>query len=125
MCGEDIKFFLRELPLLEQLTICLANLTSDVEVCGASLMLKHLKIVHSKGGKSIKVSAPNLAWLDVDFENVPKHVGASLNYTSQSPDTGQHFASAVSCCISQLKTLDLTRMQLKDIRKNPTSCIDY
>ncbi|XP_057808461.1 FBD-associated F-box protein At3g52670-like [Salvia miltiorrhiza] len=128
--GEDIKLFLRELPSLELLSICYANLTSHVEVCGATLALKHLEILHCKGGADISVSAPNLTWLCVDDIstlvlplNVPKLVGAFFTYTSSaSIDNVPHLISAISCCKYQLKTLNLTIRYPKWLFSNAIKC---
>lgn len=114
LSGEDIELFISSCPLLEGLNVRSGHLTSDVEVSGTSLVLKYLDILHNTGDASIKVSAPKLIRLAVDdqsdqllLKNNPKLVGLSFTYSSPSTDLVQHFASAVSCCISQLKFLKL------------------
>lgn len=113
--GEAIKILLRNCLLLEELIICSSVLTSDVEFCGATLMLKHLEVCFCSGEKSVKVYAPNLTFLRADdgsenmlLENVPKLVEADFIFRSQSLDVMQNFASAVFCFSSQLKILNLT-----------------
>lgn len=124
--GEDIELFVGNCPLLEQLYVRSVHLTSDVEVSGTSLVLKHFDISHNTGNASIKVSAPELTWLTVDdhlgplsLENNPKLVGMSFTYSSPSTNLVQHFASAVSCCISQLNVLklNLNRPAVRSARK--------
>ncbi|KAH6767931.1 hypothetical protein C2S52_000078 [Perilla frutescens var. hirtella] len=116
LSGEAVELFLCNCPLLERLIIHAAELMSDVEVCGgASLVLKHLYIHQCSGGKTIKISAPNLIWLSSDdisgsllLENVPKLVEADFTFTCRSQDTAQHFALAVNSCISQLEILTIS-----------------
>ncbi|KAL6505457.1 hypothetical protein OROHE_022836 [Orobanche hederae] len=118
--GEAIRLFLCNCPLLQQLFIHRAVLTSGVEVCGMTPRLKHLDICsctvqdYVNGESSIKVSAPNLTWLRVDatsqklsLENIPKLIRGDYTFTSPSPDYSKNFASAVFSCISQLRILNL------------------
>ncbi|KAL6529157.1 hypothetical protein OROGR_014780 [Orobanche gracilis] len=118
--GEVIRLFLRNCPLLEQLFIRKAVLTSEVEVCGTTLRLKHLDVCSCTGESSVKVSAPNLTWLRLDatsqklsLENIPKLIRGDYTCTSPSPDYSKHFASAVFSCISQLRILNLNLLYPK------------
>ncbi|KAL6519627.1 hypothetical protein OROHE_017317 [Orobanche hederae] len=95
--------FQRNCPLLEVLIIYDSYLTSDVEVCGANLVLKHLEVCYSDGCKSLRVSAPNLSRLKLArkigilfLESVPKLVevefglqNASVDYEQSSPSLDQ------------------------------------
>ncbi|KAL6577921.1 hypothetical protein OROMI_010249 [Orobanche minor] len=124
--GEAIRLFLCNCPLLQQLFIHRAVLTSEVEVCGMTLRLKHLDICSCtvqdsvNGESSIKVSAPNLTWLRVDatsqklsLENIPKLIRGDYTFTSPSPDYSKNFPSAVFSCISQLRILNLNLLYPK------------
>ncbi|EYU35151.1 hypothetical protein MIMGU_mgv1a025644mg, partial [Erythranthe guttata] len=84
LSGGAIEFFLRNCPLLEQLIVHSARKLSKLEVCGSSLVLKHLEIVRCPFLKSLKVAAPSLTSLTImDFEgvsleNIPTLVDVSI-----------------------------------------------
>ncbi|KAL7136338.1 hypothetical protein ABFS83_10G023300 [Erythranthe nasuta] len=77
LTSEAIEFFLHNCPLLEKLVVHYTNKISNLEVCGPSLVLKHLELMHCSYLKSVKVSAPNLISLIgpnievLSLENVP------------------------------------------------------
>ncbi|EYU41901.1 hypothetical protein MIMGU_mgv1a018103mg, partial [Erythranthe guttata] len=106
-----IEFFLHNCPLLEYKT-------SNLEVCGPSLRLKHLEIVSCFGLKSLKVSAPNLASLTVTslkgllLENIPMLVDVSFSCHDCFISVKRWF-SQLSCCISQLEILCLDVTSLR------------
>ncbi|XP_042006758.1 uncharacterized protein LOC121755523 isoform X2 [Salvia splendens] len=107
--GEDISLFLRNCPLLRKLTVISSNLTSDVHVCGQTLMLEYLQLHHcvlSSESSLINISAPHLSEVKIGaspgqlwFKNVPKLVVATFLH---------HFAFQVSCITSQLHKLTLS-----------------
>ncbi|KAL8039126.1 hypothetical protein ABFX02_10G014700 [Erythranthe guttata] len=107
-----IELFLHNCPLLEQLIVHYSQKISKLEVCGPSLMLKHLEIVHCTGLKSLKVSAPRLTTLNVTvlkvvlLENVPMLVDLTGSCDDDSISL-RHLISTLSCCISQLESLNL------------------
>ncbi|KAL7106228.1 hypothetical protein ACP275_07G099100 [Erythranthe tilingii] len=117
--GGDIEFFLRNCPLLEQLIVHSAWTVSKIEVCGPSLVLKHLEIVKCTGLESLKVYAPNLASLrvtslkGVSLENVPMLVDATVSCDYDSISV-KHLLSILSSCISQLETLNLVPSRIHD-----------
>lgn len=106
---EAIHFFLRNCPLLEELIVHETNRISNLEVCGSSLKLKRLEVCYCNKLNSIKVSAPNLSSLKVTMfdklllENVPMlvEVSGACQYR-----LGIAMA-ALSCCVSQLESLNL------------------
>lgn len=115
MSGEDISNFLRNCPLLRELSITNSSLTSDVHVRGATLALKSLEICrcYDVDVDKITISAPNLSIVSVDaaprklrFENVPKLVDAKFRLITQG-HTVDHICSEISCCTSQLQKLTL------------------
>ncbi|KAK6120286.1 hypothetical protein DH2020_045977 [Rehmannia glutinosa] len=116
--GEAIEFFLRNCPLLEKLVVHGTDRISDLEVCGSSLVLKHLEICCLFGLKSIKVSAPNLTSLNIDrldglvLENVPMLVEV---YVICGRDSIEYLLPALTCCISQLEILNLELLPQKEI----------
>ncbi|EYU41845.1 hypothetical protein MIMGU_mgv1a022342mg, partial [Erythranthe guttata] len=77
LTGQAIEFFLHNCPFLEKLVVHYTNKISNLEVCGPSLVLKHLELMHCNYLESVKVSAPNLISLigpNIDvllLENVP------------------------------------------------------
>ncbi|KAL8039813.1 hypothetical protein ABFX02_10G060900 [Erythranthe guttata] len=101
-----VEFFLRNCPLLEELVVCCSHKILDLEVCGPSLVLKHLDLQHSYDFRMLKICAPFLTSLKVQItkglliENVPMLVDLSL--TSYSV---KGLISAISCCFSQLEVL--------------------
>ncbi|KAL1534171.1 F-box/LRR-repeat protein-like protein [Salvia divinorum] len=113
--GEDIALFLKNCPILRTLDITDSSLTSDVHVCGTTLMLEDLLICRCNIMESvININfAPNLSVVVVDakpeqlwFENVPRLALANLRIASPRYRM-QHFSSAVSCFASYLQTLIL------------------
>ncbi|KAL7137286.1 hypothetical protein ABFS83_10G081900 [Erythranthe nasuta] len=101
-----VEFFLRNCPLLEELVVCCSHKFLDLEVCGPSLVLKHLDLQHTYDFRTLKICAPFLTSLKVQItkglliENVPMLVDLSL--TSYSV---KGLISAISCCFSQLEVL--------------------
>lgn len=118
-CG-TIESLLRMCPLLEKLVVdLLKEEIWNLEVCGPSLVLKHLELLGGAGLKSVKISAPNLTTLigpqveNILLENVPLLVKVSLNCMN-NPDSVKNLVPTLSCCISQLEILTL---KLDDIPK--------
>ncbi|KAG6408796.1 hypothetical protein SASPL_131819 [Salvia splendens] len=117
--GEDISLFLRNCPLLRKLTVISSNLTSDVHVCGQTLMLEYLQLHHcvlSSESSLINISAPHLSEVKIGaspgqlwFKNVPKLVVATFLH---------HFAFQVSCITSQLHKLTLSVSYTESILAN-------
>ncbi|KAL7108690.1 hypothetical protein ACP275_06G128000 [Erythranthe tilingii] len=111
--SEVIEFFLRNCPLLEQLTIHNEKELSNLEVWGLSLVLKHLEITDCDKLRSLKVSAPNLTsfkfsmlWGEVLLENVPMLVDVSVS-GAYSIYSDKKLLHTLSCCIFQLEILTL------------------
>ncbi|EYU38949.1 hypothetical protein MIMGU_mgv1a024102mg [Erythranthe guttata] len=110
--GEAIEFFLRKCPLLEKLVVQNASQISNLEVCGSSLALKHLKLKSCYDLKSVKVSAPNLASLSILdaegllLENVPALVKVSVTSIIDQYSV-KNLLPTLSCCIFQLEILSL------------------
>ncbi|KAK6120284.1 hypothetical protein DH2020_045975 [Rehmannia glutinosa] len=108
--GEAVEFFLRNCPLLEKLVVRGTEKISNLEVCGPSLMLKHLELCNCYHIKSIMISAPNLTSLSVSIlkglvlVNVPMLVELSV---SNGIDPIKYLIPALACCISQLEILAL------------------
>ncbi|XP_047983531.1 putative F-box/FBD/LRR-repeat protein At4g13965 [Salvia hispanica] len=101
MSGEDISLFLKNCPLLRELTIEGSHLTSEVKFCDSTLVLEELRIRKCNIQEYfINISAPNLALVSVDarpgqlwIENVPRLV--AVNFAIYSARyTMQHFTSA-------------------------------
>ncbi|EYU18113.1 hypothetical protein MIMGU_mgv1a024785mg, partial [Erythranthe guttata] len=112
--GRAIEFLLRNCPRLEQLIVSHSqDKTSKIEVCGSSLVLKHLKIAYCSALESLKISAPSLTSLGLTslegvlLENVPMLVDVSVNCDYYSPISIKKLFSVTSRCISQLETLKL------------------
>ncbi|CAH9049964.1 unnamed protein product [Cuscuta epithymum] len=113
---EGIKFFLCNCSLLEQLVLEDVNQLSNLEVCGASLVLKRLYVMYCSDLVSIKVSAPNLTSLAVMeknelvfesvlmLESVPMLVDLDILCRREKIPL---LAPALFCCFSQLKILTL------------------
>ncbi|KAL1534801.1 F-box/LRR-repeat protein-like protein [Salvia divinorum] len=105
--GGDISLFLRYCPLLRRLTVRASILTSDVHVCGATLVLEYLQLHYCDLTESvINISAPNLSEVKIDanpgqlwFNDVPRLVEAKFMH---------HFACEVSCITSQLQKLTIS-----------------
>ncbi|KAL6519626.1 hypothetical protein OROHE_017316 [Orobanche hederae] len=113
-CTVHYKIFLRNCRLLELLSIFF-SLLSDIEVCGTTLVLKHLEVCASDACKSLRVSAPNLSRLKLTgkvrrlfFESVPKLVDVEFDFRKTSIDYAQVVASALFHLSSQLEFLKLT-----------------
>ncbi|KAL7154792.1 hypothetical protein ABFS83_03G026700 [Erythranthe nasuta] len=110
-----IDFFLRNCPLLEKLIVCYSANLSNLQVCGSSLVLKHLEIVYCNNLNSLTVSAPSLTYLKVAtydrlvLENMPRLVEVDVNRTDDDVSL-RGLCSALSCC-SQLETLRLTLLR--------------
>ncbi|EYU41902.1 hypothetical protein MIMGU_mgv1a018408mg [Erythranthe guttata] len=62
---EDIDFFLRNCPLLEQLIVHGSEKISKLEICGSSLRLKHLDMHCCYNMKSLEISVPSITSLAV------------------------------------------------------------
>ncbi|XP_012840086.1 PREDICTED: F-box protein At5g03100-like [Erythranthe guttata] len=122
LSGGAIEFFLRNCPLLEQLIVHSARKLSKLEVCGSSLVLKHLEIVRCPFLKSLKVAAPSLTSLTImDFEgvsleNIPTLVDVSITCKDNNVSL-KSLLSVFSCCISRLETLHIMLVSCHDIRK--------
>ncbi|KAL7136223.1 hypothetical protein ABFS83_10G015200 [Erythranthe nasuta] len=107
-----IELFLHNCPLLEQLIVHFSQKISKLEVCGPSLMLKHLELYYCMGLESLKISAPRLTTLNVTalkavvLENVPMLVELTGICDDDSISL-RHLISTLSCCISQLESLNL------------------
>ncbi|KAL7096485.1 hypothetical protein ACP275_10G082700 [Erythranthe tilingii] len=115
--GRAIEFLLRNCPRLEQLIVSRSrDKTSKIEVCGSSLVLKHLEIAYCSDLESLKISAPSLTSLRITslkgvlLENVPMLVDVSVNCDYYSPNSIKQLFSVTSRCISQLETLKLGMM---------------
>ncbi|EYU27057.1 hypothetical protein MIMGU_mgv1a009397mg [Erythranthe guttata] len=61
--GGAIEFFLRNCPLLEELTVHESKELSDVSVCGTSLVLKHLEICYCRDLKCVRLHSPSISTL--------------------------------------------------------------
>ncbi|KAL8039158.1 hypothetical protein ABFX02_10G016800 [Erythranthe guttata] len=130
MTGGDIECILHNCPLLEQLVVHGAQRMSNLEVCGSSLVLKHLKIVNCYDFISLKVSAPRLTSLTVKMfeelllEHVPMLTEVSLRCDSCSISIKRVF-SQLSCCISQLKVLCLELICLQYSIEQPIELCEF
>ncbi|XP_047978631.1 F-box/LRR-repeat protein At3g26922-like [Salvia hispanica] len=113
----DISLFLRNCPLLKKLTIRCSTLTSDVYLCGTTLMLEYLQLHYCILNESIiNISAPYLSEVKIDaypgqlwFKNVPKLVVATFMH---------HFAFEVCCITSQHQKLTLSLSYTENIVAN-------
>ncbi|GER43275.1 F-box/RNI-like superfamily protein [Striga asiatica] len=111
--GETIEFLLRGCPLLEQLIVRASDKLTRLEVCGPSLVLKHLEILMCSYLKSLRISAPNLSSLvlynirGVLLEDV--QMLTSVNVTSVEPSSTyvERLIPTLLCCLSQLEILTL------------------
>ncbi|KAL9153012.1 hypothetical protein ABFS82_10G020800 [Erythranthe guttata] len=119
LTGQAIEFFLHNCPFLEKLVVHYTNKISNLEVCGPSLVLKHLELMHCNYLESVKVSAPNLISLigpNIDvllLENVPMLKEVYINCMHYN-DSVEKLLPTYSCCVSQLEILTL---QLNSHRK--------
>ncbi|KAL7136253.1 hypothetical protein ABFS83_10G017500 [Erythranthe nasuta] len=109
----DIEVFLDKCPLLEKLVVHGLDEVSNLEICGSSLMLKHLELVCWSEFESLKISAPSLATLFVTsiegllLENVPMLVNVTATRCGDDGISIQHLSCVLSPCISHLQTLSL------------------
>ncbi|KAL7143169.1 hypothetical protein ABFS83_08G172800 [Erythranthe nasuta] len=109
-----IEFFLNNCPLLERLIVRFSNQMSRLEICGSSLVLKHLEIEFCSGLESLKVSVPSLTSLSVtslnglSLENVPMLVDLSVRVVDDNTSLYRLFHQLLSRCISQLQTLHVS-----------------
>ncbi|KAL8039227.1 hypothetical protein ABFX02_10G021200 [Erythranthe guttata] len=107
---EAIEFFLNNCPLLENLVVHKITKITNLEICGSSLVLKHLELWYCFDLDSVKVSAPNLTSLSVKvfneliLENVPMldELTVACGYSEFSVEK-----LLLSSCISQLESLHL------------------
>ncbi|CAA0807403.1 Unknown protein [Striga hermonthica] len=119
--GETIEFLLRGCPLLEQLIVRASNTLTRLEVCGPSLVLKHLEIWMCRYLKSLRISAPNLTSLrlykiqGVLLQDVP--MLTSVNVTSVDPTSFyvERLIPTLLCCLSQLEILTLNIGNRKEL----------
>ncbi|CAH9137310.1 unnamed protein product [Cuscuta epithymum] len=108
--GETIEFFLHNCPFLEQLFLHSIEKLSKLEVCGSSLVLKHLELSCIYDIISLEVSAPNLISLSVGttnglvLRNVPMLVDIHICCGKVEIPL---LVPALFCCLSQLKILSL------------------
>ncbi|GER36894.1 F-box/RNI-like/FBD-like domains-containing protein [Striga asiatica] len=111
--GETIEFFLRGCPLLEQLNVRASKYLTRLEVCGPSLVLKHLEIWDCTYLKSLRISAPKLSSLRLDkiegllLEDVPMLASVYVTYAdSLIPSIYvERLISTLLCRLSQLEIL--------------------
>ncbi|KAL7095322.1 hypothetical protein ACP275_10G016800 [Erythranthe tilingii] len=120
---EDIDFFLRNCPLLEQLIVHGSEKISKLEICGSSLRLKHLDMHCCYNMKSLEISVPSITSLAVPIlerlliKNVPMLVEMFVNCSADCTNF-RNLSSALSGgCISQLKILRLSLGDLLGTRK--------
>ncbi|KAL7143182.1 hypothetical protein ABFS83_08G174000 [Erythranthe nasuta] len=112
--NEAIEFFLKNCPLLERLIVRFSKQMSRLEICGPSLVLKHLGIEFCLGLESLKVSVPSLTSLSVtslnglSLENVPMLVDLSVHVVDDNTSLYRLFHQLLSRCISQLQTLHVS-----------------
>ncbi|KAL7133677.1 hypothetical protein ABFS83_12G157700 [Erythranthe nasuta] len=107
---EAIEFFLNNCPLLEKLVVHKITKITNLEICGSSLVLKHLELWYCFDLDSVKVSAPNLTSLTVNLfnelilENVPmlNELTVACGYCEFSVEK-----LLLSSYISQLESLNL------------------
>ncbi|KAK6143420.1 hypothetical protein DH2020_023768 [Rehmannia glutinosa] len=122
--GKAVEFFLRNCPLLRKIGCSWHGKISNLEICGPSLMLKHLELCFCDDIKSIKISAPNLTSLSLSISkglmlvNVPMLVEVSI---SNGTESMEYLIPALGCCISQLEILTLQFHHPK-VRQQNSSC---
>ncbi|CAA0833160.1 Unknown protein [Striga hermonthica] len=113
--GETIEFLLRGCPLLEQLIVRSSDNLTRLEVCGPSLVLKHLEIWHCVCLKSLRISAPNLTSLVLDkiegllLEDVPMLTSVYVAHRDSLCHSmyAKRLISTLRCRLSQLEILTL------------------
>ncbi|CAA0806850.1 Unknown protein [Striga hermonthica] len=124
--GEAMEFLLRYCPLLEQIVVCFSQLLTSLEVCGPSLVLKHLEIWRCNYLKSLRISAPNLTTLILNnkiesllLEDVPMLRDVYVNIGDHPLDHMyvQRLVPTLRCCLSQLEILTLNIYQKKEVLK--------
>ncbi|KAL8039137.1 hypothetical protein ABFX02_10G015400 [Erythranthe guttata] len=123
---EDIDFFLRNCPLLEQLIVHGSEKISKLEICGSSLRLKHLDMHCCYNMKSLEISVPSITSLAVPIlerlliKNVPMLVEMFVNCAGDTINF-RNLSSALSGgCVSQLKIL---RLRMSALWKTSKPCI--
>ncbi|CAA0806853.1 F-box/LRR-repeat protein [Striga hermonthica] len=110
---EAIEFFFRYCPLLEQLVVHFSVVLTSLEVCGPSLVLKHLEICKCSYLESLRISAPNLSTLILGkiegllLEDVPVLRDVYVNFNDSRPDSFyvQKLVPTLLCCLSHLEIL--------------------
>ncbi|CAA0807420.1 Unknown protein [Striga hermonthica] len=115
--GETIEFLLRGCPLLEQLILRSSKCLTRLEVCGPSLVLKHLEIWRCTCLKSLRISAPKLTSLvlykveGLLLEDVPMLTSVYVTFADLWRSSSERLISTLHCCLSQLEilTLDICR----------------
>ncbi|CAA0807408.1 Unknown protein [Striga hermonthica] len=111
--GETIEFLLRGCPLLEQLIVRASNTLTRLEVCGPSLVLKHLEIWRCTFLKSLRISAPKLTSLilykieGLLLEDVPMLTSVHVSFADSWRSSSERLISTLLCCLSQLEILTL------------------
>ncbi|KAL8048827.1 hypothetical protein ABFX02_07G092200 [Erythranthe guttata] len=128
LSGGAIEFFIHNCTRLEKLIVdSPGENVSKLEVCGSSLVLKHLEIVSFVGLESLKISAPRLTSLRVTslrgvlLENVPMLVDVCAGSTLDGLDW-KKIIHALSCCFSQLETLKLVMPLFHSEQENDELC---
>ncbi|KAL7136912.1 hypothetical protein ABFS83_10G061700 [Erythranthe nasuta] len=129
LSGGAIEFFIHNCTQLEQLIIdSPGKYVSKLEICGSSLVLKHLEIVSFVGLESLKISAPSLTSLRVTslkgvlLENVPMLVDVCVGGTYHGLDCLKNLIHALFYCFSQLETLKLVMPLFHDKQENDELC---
>ncbi|KAL7095318.1 hypothetical protein ACP275_10G016400 [Erythranthe tilingii] len=123
---EDIDFFLRNCPLLEQLIVRGSEKISNPEICGSSLMLKHLNMHNCYNMKSLEISGPRFTSLVVPIrerlliKNVPMLVEMFLNCAGDDTNFRKLSSALSGGCVSQLKIL---RLRMAALRETSKPCI--
>ncbi|CAI9116941.1 OLC1v1018237C1 [Oldenlandia corymbosa var. corymbosa] len=109
--GRVLKFFLRNCPFLEYLSVVHSRCLKTLEVCGPSLPLKHLEITDCPWLSSLTISDSNLVSLHTThgnrlrLTNVPMLVDVLL--AGWFPGMVIGVISWLSCLFSQLEVLTL------------------
>ncbi|KAL7096150.1 hypothetical protein ACP275_10G065700 [Erythranthe tilingii] len=129
LSGGAIEFFIHNCTQLERLIVdSPGKYVSKLEVCGSSLVLKHLEIVSFVGLESLKIFAPRLTSLrltslkGVLLEIVPMLVDVCVGSTYDDLDCLKNLIHALSCCFSQLETLKLVMPRFPHEQENDELC---
>ncbi|KAL7095319.1 hypothetical protein ACP275_10G016500 [Erythranthe tilingii] len=126
MTDEDIDFFLRNCPLLEQLIVHGSEKISKLEICGSSLRLKHLDMHCCYNMKSLEISVPSITSLAVPIlerlliKNVPMLVEMFVNCAGDDINFRKLSSALSGGCVSQLKIL---RLRMAALWKTSKPCI--